>query len=177
MSITPAQMSTLLQLHHFTLRYLSAPNRTGWVVELPPRDDPEGRKQGGLLNRRQVFPTPEDAVEAADLTIQQAAARRAADESDRLQALVESGEVFVRPRLIPDPEGEGQRRVFDVYMGDGTPAETRGKGTYRQALAEHLRSKDGKDGKDKDKGEGKGVGGNDGNSNDGNGKLKEGDVG
>lgn len=142
MSISSAQMSALLQQHKFTLRHLAIPGRTGWVVELPHPSDPEGRKQGSPLNRRQVFATPEDAVEAADLTLQQAAASRDTAESGRLQALVESGEVYVRPRLIPDPEGK--RRVFDVYSGDGTPTATQGRPSYRQALIDHLKEKGGK---------------------------------
>jgi hypothetical protein len=78
-------------------------------------------------------PTPLEAVEAAEEALVSTDQRRERQRADRLFDLLQTGEVYVVPREVVDPEG-GKQQVFDVVRRDGIATPIQGRGSYKQAL-------------------------------------------
>jgi hypothetical protein len=105
------------------------PVQGGWVAETAK----------GTRLVRQPYPTPNEALEAAEALLVAADQRAQEERAGRLVDALARGRYFLRPRIVTgtDPE-TGQpttRLVFDAFRPDNTAvAAVRGRESYAQAV-------------------------------------------
>ncbi len=83
------------------------------------------------------YPTPEDAVEAADKWLSQAETLEKERGSQRAIQALEKGKYFIRPKevLITDEQGNpGIVKLFSAFLIDGTATSIADRESYLQAV-------------------------------------------
>lgn len=85
------------------------------------------------------YPSPELAVEAADLHFTAAEERERLRKADILLSTLDKGEYYIKPRQVTSTSPSGEpviSTVFDVLTLDGKPTPIKDKLTYSDAVVE-----------------------------------------
>ena len=100
----------------------------GWIAET----------EKGTRLHRTVKSTPVEAIEAAELALQQTEQQIEEQRASRVLSAVSRGRYFLRPRTVSTVDAEGNPTtavVFDAFRPDNSPvASVRGRDSYIQAV-------------------------------------------
>lgn len=112
MPITPAQLVQILISRNIGVRPVIIPGQpTRWKAGTYDQTHAEGRAHKG------TFPSPEEAVEAADRYLAEVDQRKAATGAERLLASLDQADHYPRPREVDAPIGPGEpgkKTVWDM---------------------------------------------------------------
>lgn len=127
--ITPERALEIIKSRSLQLIPIEKDNVIKWAVRTS-----KGTRAGG---QNILYPTPEDAVEAAENWFISYASREQESKASRIIAALEKGTYFIRSREVLIPGDGGQQvsvRVFSAFLANGNATPIRDRSSFTQAV-------------------------------------------